>query len=101
MFDIGEKVISLREIRTEDIEAEYSPLVSLTRHKTYSRRVKREWYVGYNCLFLKKENHARTLTFPRKCVPLQVIIVSVLWLFKTMCLKALRSFLNRYLSIQQ
>ena len=47
----------------------------------------------------REENHERTLTFARKSVPLQVIIVSVLWLFKTVCLKALRSFLNRYLFI--
>ena len=44
----------------------------------------------------REENHERTLTFPRKCVSLQMVKMSVLWLFKTMCLNALRSFLNRY-----
>ena len=53
--------------------------------------------VGNKFSLPEKENYERTLTFARKSVPLQVIIVSVLWLFKTMYLKAFRSFLNRYL----
>ncbi|WP_082129099.1 relaxase/mobilization nuclease domain-containing protein [Chryseobacterium gallinarum] len=55
--------------------------------------------VGNKFSLLKEENHERTLTFAHKSISLQVIIVSVLWLFKTVYLKALRSFLNRYLSI--